>query len=207
MQIAKTENSITPRQGMRCWVPIYLYEASITAQGLYPNLHPYGVVYIGYQNSWTCNWGMQIDWWLQPRAVFGHTFSGIIWQKWSQFNCMTIVMASSWDRASLMYITFGITLIYYIVLCVVDSASQIFATLYMIKTGVLYGQQSSQERLPENRNSFQNYVACLQNQVFSGLILPEHTFKEPYMGHRWNTETAITIHEPFTRIRRLPVSI
>ena len=26
-----------------------------------------------------CNWGMQIDWWLQPRAVFGHTFSGIIW--------------------------------------------------------------------------------------------------------------------------------
>ena len=23
MQIAKTENSITPRQGMRCWVPIY----------------------------------------------------------------------------------------------------------------------------------------------------------------------------------------
>ena len=27
----------------------------------------------------SCNWGMQIDWWLQPRAVFGHTFSGIIW--------------------------------------------------------------------------------------------------------------------------------
>ena len=23
-----------------------------------------------------CNWGMEIDWWLQPRAVFGHTFSG-----------------------------------------------------------------------------------------------------------------------------------
>ena len=112
-----------------------------------------GVVYIGYQNSWTCNWGMQIDWWLQPRAVFGHTFSGIIWQKWSQFNCMTIVMASLWDRASLMYITFGITLIYYIVSCVVDSASQFFATLYMMKTGVVYGQRSSQERLPENRNS------------------------------------------------------
>ena len=26
-----------------------------------------------------CNWGMQIDWWLQPRAVFGHTLNGIIW--------------------------------------------------------------------------------------------------------------------------------
>ena len=36
---------------------------------------------------------MQIDWWLQPRAVFGHTFSGIIRhmpRKWSQFNCMTL---------------------------------------------------------------------------------------------------------------------
>ena len=36
---------------------------------------------------------MQIDWWLQPRAVFGHTFSGIIWhmpQEWSQSNCMTL---------------------------------------------------------------------------------------------------------------------
>ena len=40
------------------------------------------------------NWGMQIDWWLQPRAVFGHTFIGIIFwhmpHKWSQFNCMTL---------------------------------------------------------------------------------------------------------------------
>ena len=152
---------------------------------------------------------MQIDWWLQPRAVFGHTFSGIIWQKWSQFNCMTIVMASPWDRASLMYITFGITLIYYIVWCVVDSASQFFATLKTDEnwSSLRDGQRSSQERLPENRNSFQNYVVCLQQQVFSGLILFEHTFKEPYMGHRWNTETAITIHEPFTRIRRLPGSI
>ena len=26
-----------------------------------------------------CNWGTHIDWWLQPRAVFSHTFSGIIW--------------------------------------------------------------------------------------------------------------------------------
>ena len=26
-----------------------------------------------------CNWGMQIDWWLQPTAVFGNTSSGIVW--------------------------------------------------------------------------------------------------------------------------------
>ena len=26
-----------------------------------------------------CNWGMRIDWWLQPRAVFRQTLSGIIW--------------------------------------------------------------------------------------------------------------------------------
>ena len=26
-----------------------------------------------------CNWGMQVDWWLQPYAVFDHSFSGIRW--------------------------------------------------------------------------------------------------------------------------------
>ena len=26
-----------------------------------------------------CKWVMQVDWWLQPCAVFGHSFSGIIW--------------------------------------------------------------------------------------------------------------------------------
>ena len=35
-------------------------------------------------------------------------------------------------------------------------------------------------RLPENKNWFQNYVVCLQQQVFSGFILPKHTFKEQY---------------------------
>ena len=52
----------------------------------------------------------------------------------------------------------------------------IFASLYVMKSGVLYGQRFSQKRLPENWNSF-HYVVCLQQQVFSGSILPEHTFK------------------------------
>ena len=45
-----------------------------------------------------CNWGMQIDQWLQPCAVFGHSFSGISWhmlQKWSQFDCMTLSKGSA----------------------------------------------------------------------------------------------------------------
>ena len=49
---------------------------------------------------------MQIDWWLQPRAVFGHTFNGIIWhmpQKWSQFNCMTL---SWWPCHKIVSVTF-----------------------------------------------------------------------------------------------------
>ena len=53
-----------------------------------------------------CNWGMQIDWWLQPRAVFGHTFSGILChmpQKWSQFSCMTL---SWWPRHKTVSVTF-----------------------------------------------------------------------------------------------------
>ena len=56
-----------------------------------------------------CNWGMQIDWWLQPRAVFGHTFSGIIWhmpQKWSQSNCMTL---SWWPCHKIVSVTFTFT--------------------------------------------------------------------------------------------------
>ena len=40
----------------------------------YPNLYPSRVVH-GYQSSW----GMQVDWWLQPRAVFGLSFSSIIY--------------------------------------------------------------------------------------------------------------------------------
>ena len=63
------------------WRPIY-YEASITA-GLTRAAEPsflrgstLGTRAAEYKG---CNWSMQIDWWLQPRAVFGHTFSGIIW--------------------------------------------------------------------------------------------------------------------------------
>ena len=61
---------------------------------------------------------MQIDWWLQPRVVFGHSFSGIIWhmpQKWSQFNCMTL---SWWPRHEIVSVTLHyITLFIYIYTC------------------------------------------------------------------------------------------
>ena len=73
------------------WGPKY-YKASITAQGL-PEPSSLRVSTLGTIAAELTNWGMQIDWWLQSRAVFGHTFSGIILhmpQKWSQFNCMTL---------------------------------------------------------------------------------------------------------------------
>ena len=59
------------------WGLIY-YEASITAQGLPKPSSLQGSTLgtrAAEQNG--CNWGMQADWWLQPRAVFGHSFSGI----------------------------------------------------------------------------------------------------------------------------------
>ena len=52
-----------------------------------------------------CNRSMQIDWWWQPRAVFGHRFHFISWhmpQKWSQFNCMTL---SWWSRYDIVPVT------------------------------------------------------------------------------------------------------
>ena len=59
--------------------PIF-YEALLTAQCL-PELHLFrGSTSSPEQvNMKAGNWGMQIDWWLQPRAVFRQTFSGIIW--------------------------------------------------------------------------------------------------------------------------------
>ena len=56
------------------------YKASITAQGLPEPSSLRGCTF----GTWAAehkgyNWGVQIDWWLQPSAVFGHTFSGIIW--------------------------------------------------------------------------------------------------------------------------------
>ena len=61
------------------WEPKY-YEASITAQGLPEPSSLWGST-LGTRAAEHkgCNWGMQIDWWLQPRAVFGHNFGGIIW--------------------------------------------------------------------------------------------------------------------------------
>ena len=50
---------------------------------------------------------MQVDWWLQPCAVFEHSFSGISWhlpQKWSQFNCMTLYRKAQ-PKDSIIYIT------------------------------------------------------------------------------------------------------
>ena len=59
-------------------IDVWLHIAYIA----YPSLHSLG--YYSTLGSRAAelkdfNWGMQIDWWLQPRAVFGHTFSGIIW--------------------------------------------------------------------------------------------------------------------------------
>ena len=61
------------------WGLIY-YEASITAHGL-PEPSSLRGNTLGTRTAEHkgCNWGTQVDWWLQPRAVFGHTFIGIIW--------------------------------------------------------------------------------------------------------------------------------
>ena len=80
------------------WGLIY-YEASITAQGL-PEPSSLRASTLGTRAAEHkgCNWGMQVDWWRQPCAVFGHSFSGISWhmpQKWSQFNCMTLSKGSA----------------------------------------------------------------------------------------------------------------
>ena len=80
------------------WGLIY-YEASITAQGLpEPSSLRGSTLGTRAAEHKGCNWGMQIDLWLQPCAVFGHSFSGISWhmpQKWSQFNCMTLSKGSA----------------------------------------------------------------------------------------------------------------
>ena len=52
-----------------------------------------------------CKWGMQIDWWLQPRAVFGHTVSGIFYSicHRNKVNCMTL---SWWPRHEIVSVTY-----------------------------------------------------------------------------------------------------
>ena len=59
------------------WGPIY-YKSSITAQGL-PKPSSLWSSTLGTRapEHKGCNRVMQIDWWLQRRAVFGHSFSGI----------------------------------------------------------------------------------------------------------------------------------
>ena len=61
------------------WGLIY-YEASITAQGLPEPPSPRGST-LGTRTAEHegCNWGMQVDGWLQPCAVFSHSFSGVSW--------------------------------------------------------------------------------------------------------------------------------
>ena len=61
------------------WGPIY-YKASITAQGL-PEPSSLRVSTLGTKAAEHkgCNWGMKVDSWLQPCAVFGYSFSGIGW--------------------------------------------------------------------------------------------------------------------------------
>ena len=59
------------------WELIY-YEASITAQGLpEPSSIRGSTLVTRTAEHKSCNWGMQVDWWLQPCAVFDHSFSGI----------------------------------------------------------------------------------------------------------------------------------
>ena len=92
------------------WGPIY-NKVSTTAQGL---IKPsslrdstFGTIAAEHRS---CNWSMQVDWWLQSCAVFGHSFSGVSWhmpQKWSQFNYMT---RSWWPRHEIVSVTLHIRL-------------------------------------------------------------------------------------------------
>ena len=61
------------------WGLIY-YEASITAQGL-PEPSSFRGSTLGTRAAELkgSSWGMQVDLWLQPCAVFGHSFIGISW--------------------------------------------------------------------------------------------------------------------------------
>ena len=61
------------------WGLIYC-KASITAQSLPEPSSLWGST-LGTRAAEhkSCSWGMQVDWWLQPCAVFGHSFSGISW--------------------------------------------------------------------------------------------------------------------------------
>ena len=63
---------------LRHWCGLIYYKALITAQGLLePSSLRGSKLGTRAAEHKGCNWGMQIDWWLQSRAVFGHTFSDI----------------------------------------------------------------------------------------------------------------------------------
>ena len=88
---------------------------------VYPSLHPSGVVHWVPEQlniKALTRVYLQTDWWLQPRAVFGHTFSGIIWHmplKLSQFNCMTPSKDSAKDSSILYTYCFYYTIQYRVV--------------------------------------------------------------------------------------------
>ena len=83
------------------------YKAPITAQGLLePSFLRGSTLGTRAAEHKGCNWGTQVDWWLQPCAVFSNSFSGVNWHichKKSQFNCMTLSKGSTKD--SILYST------------------------------------------------------------------------------------------------------
>ena len=83
------------------------YNASITAQGLPdPSSILGNKLVTRAAEDEGCNYGMQIDWRLQSRAVLGHTFIRIIWHMpriWSQFSCMTIPWWSCHEMVSVTF--------------------------------------------------------------------------------------------------------
>ena len=109
-----TDRILNRRTNTSANVRINLTDTTQDAASLhraYPSLHPFlwgSTLGTRATEHKGCNWGMQIDWWLQPRAVFGHTFSGIIWQNATGIKSIqlhdSIVMASPWD--SISYIQF-----------------------------------------------------------------------------------------------------
>ena len=76
----------------------------------HPSLHHFGK-YNGTRAAEYkgCNWGPSNNWLIAQKAVFGHTFRGIIWhmpQKYRQLNCMTLLKTQlHWRYSKLVPIT------------------------------------------------------------------------------------------------------
>ena len=88
------------------WGLLY-YEASITAQSLPEHSSLRGST-LGTRAAEHkgCNWGMQVDWWLQPCAVFGHSFSGIGWHicHRNKVNSIAWLYRRAQPKNSILYI-------------------------------------------------------------------------------------------------------